>query len=424
MTRLQLTKWFAVGVACAALAACAPPFARLDGILVQNRPALPEEFGRLQVIRGGETRDGAPGMSIQKGDTIMTAADGVAVLTLEAGWQVIFEPGTVAKVENPSIFVKIGKLIIKKIKEVTKPLTVNTEFVSAGVEGTEFVFEVTRDSAVQIAVLEGRVVVHSPLARWDSTTYEAGEAGMINARSAPSPRRKLDPATVRDIRAHIREVEQRVRPAVPNVNGLTEPAARDALATAGLRIGPTLKVITRRVPAGIVVATIPPGGNRVRAGDRITLQVEDSSLVVPQLIGLPFGQAVEVLQRAGFAPPDTASTFSRNARIGTVVAATPGIGAVVSATTRIRLTVARQMPAGVVVPVDTTRMPTGSCTVPNLMSKTADVARQMLARVKLQLGKVNRLQYGTLVTRQNPAAGTSVSCGSGVDIDIGTNIGE
>jgi len=42
------------GVACAALAACAPPFARLDGILVQNRPALPEEFGRLQVIRGGK----------------------------------------------------------------------------------------------------------------------------------------------------------------------------------------------------------------------------------------------------------------------------------------------------------------------------------------------------------------------------------
>jgi hypothetical protein len=425
MTRSRLAQWIGLGLACGVLTACSPPFGRLEGILVETRPAQPDEFGRLHVIREGETREGTPGMRVQKGDTIMTAADGVAVVTLQAGWEVIFEPGTVAKIENPSIFVKIGKLIIKKLKEVKEALTVNNEFVSAGAEGTEFVFEVTPDSAVQLAVLEGRVVVHSRLARWDSTTYEAGEGGMISAGSPPGPRRRLDPATVRDIRQHIREVERVVRPAMPNVIGLAEAVARDAIATAGLRVGSTRKTITRSARPGVVVATIPPGGTRVRAGDRVTLQVEDSSLVVPQVVGLSLGQAVEVLRRAGFSPPDTATTFSRNARIGTVVAAAPRVGEVISATTRIRLTVATNIPIRGVT-VDSARMTVRSCTVPNLIERTEAVARSMLKRANLQAGKVHQFRYGgTLVTRQNPTAGSSVSCGSRVDFDTGTtDIGE
>jgi hypothetical protein len=284
-----------VGIVCVALtvAACKPPFARLDGILVENRPALPEEFGRLQVIRAGDTLAGSPGMGIVKGDTIMTARDGVAVVTLEAGWQIIFEPGTVAKIENPSIFVKIGKLIIKKVKEVTEPLTVNNEFVSAGVEGTEFVFEVTSDNTVRISVLEGRVVVHSRQAGWAATAYEAGEAGMIAARAAPSLRRRLDPAEVRAIRDRVQNIERFVRPAgVRSVRGLTE---------------------TR--------------------------------------------------------------TMSR-------------------------------------------------CTVPNLTDRTEQVAREMLKRASLQTRTVKRRRYGDLVTGQSPAAGTVVTCGSPVDLEIGTDIGE
>ena len=421
MTRLQLTKWFAVGVACAALAGCAPPFAQIDGILVQTRPALPEEFGRLQVIRTGQTQDGAPGMSIEKGDTIVTAADGVAVLTLRAGWQVIFEPGTVANIENPSIFVKIGKLIIKKLQEVTEALTVNSEFASAGVEGTEFVFEVTPQHAVQISVLEGRVVVRSRQARWEAITYVAGEAGAIRAGLPPAPKMLLDSAAVRNIRQHALEVERLVRPIVPRVTGLRAPAARDSLTTAGLRIESVVKVITRRVPAGTVVAIGPSGGTRLRPGDRVVLQVEDSSLVVPRVVGLPLLQAIDELRRAGFAAPDTTAVAAPNARIGNVLAVSPGSGAVVSASTRIRLTVASTIR---VLRPDIGRMPIRLCKVPNLRDRTEEVARSMLSRTNLQVGNVNHLQYGKLVTGQNPGADAVVSCGSRVDFDIGTNIGE
>jgi len=420
MTRLQLTKWFMVGVACAALAGCALPFGQVDGILVETRPALEGEYGRLQVVRTGQTQDGAPGMSIEKGDTIVTAADGVGVVTLRAGWQVIFEPGTVANIENPSIFVKIGKLIIKKLQQVTEALTVNSEFASAGVEGTEFVFEVTPEHGVQISVLEGRVVVSSRQASWEAITYVAGEAGAIRARERPAPKQLLDSAAVRNIRQHAFEIERLVRPIVPRVSGLRATAARDSLTTAGLRIESVVKVITRRVPAGTVVAIGPSGGTRLRPGDRVVLQVEDSSLVVPRVVGLPLPQAIDELRRAGFAAPDTTSVAAPNARNGTVLTVSPS-GAVVSASTRIRLTVASTIR---VLRPEIGRMPTRVCKVPNLRDRTEEVARSILARANLQVGNVDHLQYGKLVTGQNPGADAVVSCGSRVDIDIGTNIGE
>jgi len=205
-----------VAVVCTALVGCIPPaFAKLDDILVDDRAALPEEFGRVKITRAGATLDGAPGMAILKGDTVTTAADGVAVVTLAAGWEVIFEPGTIANIENPSIFVKWGKLIIKKLQEVKEALTVNNEFVSAGAEGTIFVFEVTRDKEVNISVVEGSVVVNSRAARWEAVTYRAGDGGMIRAGVRPSAVLRLDTQSVRAIQQRVGRVEQIRRLRIP-----------------------------------------------------------------------------------------------------------------------------------------------------------------------------------------------------------------
>ena len=205
-----------VAVVCTALVGCIPPaFAKLDDILVDDRAALPEEFGRVKITRAGATLDGAPGMAILKGDTVTTAADGVAVVTLTAGWEVIFEPGTIANIENPSIFVKWGKLIIKKLQEVKEALTVNNEFVSAGAEGTVFVFEVTRDKEVRISVVEGSVVVNSRAAGWAAVTYQAGDGGMIRAGVRPSAVRRLDTRSVRAIQQRVVQVDQIRRLRIP-----------------------------------------------------------------------------------------------------------------------------------------------------------------------------------------------------------------
>jgi len=246
-------------VVCTALVGCIPPaFAKLDDILVDDRAALPEEFGRVKITRAGATLDGAPGMAILKGDTVTTAADGVAVVTLTAGWEVIFEPGTIANIENPSIFVKWGKLIIKKLQEVKEALTVNNEFVSAGAEGTIFVFEVTRDKEVNISVVEGSVVVNSRAARWEAVTYRAGDGGMIRARSSPSPVRKLDTQSIRTIQARVGRVEQIRRLRIPA--GALTPLAPAVVPPPAVVPGAVLQPAPARQPAAemrVRTCTVP-----------------------------------------------------------------------------------------------------------------------------------------------------------------------
>jgi hypothetical protein len=301
-----------LAIISAAATACIPPaFARLDDILVTDRPAQPEEFGRVKITRAGASQDGAPGLAILKGDTVTTGPDAVAVVTLAAGWEVIFEPGTVASIENPSIFVRWGKLIIKKLQEVKEALTVNNEFVSAGAEGTVFVFEVTRDGEVRIGVVEGRVVVTSKTASWNAVTYRAGDAGMIRARVGPTPVRRLDPQTTRLIQRRVTQVEELRR----------------------LRVSPGALV-----PVAPVIVAPPP------------------------------------------APPPAAPTV-----------VSPGVDV------RVAL-----------------------CTVPNIIERTEDAARQALAGANLQVGTVQRLESGRLVTSQTPAAGSRVACGGAVDFTVGT----
>src|SRR5260370_42700923 len=94
--------------------------------------------------------------------------------------------------------------------------------------------------------------------RWPSVTYGPGDAGTIRPGAAPGRMQQLDPAAVRAIRQRVLEVEQAVRPEVPDVRGLREDEARDILTRTGLRPGSASRVITRRVPAGIVVSASPP----------------------------------------------------------------------------------------------------------------------------------------------------------------------
>jgi len=407
------------GVLVLAATACTAPFAKLDGVLVDTRPALPSEFGRVQIIREGKSRNGSPKMSVEKGDVLVTAVDGVALLTLRDGYEVIFEPGTDATIENPSIFLRIGKLIVKKLKEVKEKLTVNSQFVSAGVEGTEFVYEVTREQTVRIAVLEGRVTVHSRAGGWDSVSYVAGETGTIRAGSPPGRMQRLDPAAARAIRQRIQAIESAARPVVPELRGEPAAAARPALQERGFVLGSVTRVVTRDFPAGIIVSTRPAAGTIARSGDRVSVQVADSSLVVPSLLGSSFGEASRALAAAGFRPPDTTSQFQSNTRIGTVIGVAPSDGTLVSATTRVVLTLARNTPD----PVDSTRSDSGTCTVPNLMRLTEVLASRSLIKAKLTVGSVSHNEAGSTVTQQSIPAGRKVKCGTPVGFMIGS-IGE
>ena len=210
-------RWCCLGLTLS-LGGCSHSFARLDGVLVdapQPRPVRGQETGRVAVTRDSASQPGQRGMPIVKGDGLATSDDGVALLVLADGYQVIMERSTDLTIENPSILLRTGRLIVKKIKRIREALTVRTELGAAVVEGTEFVFEVSPSRQVTIAVLEGAIRVYPRAARWtDTTRYVAGEQVTFDSLQI----RKLAPlsaAAVTALRSRAAAVERVARPVKP-----------------------------------------------------------------------------------------------------------------------------------------------------------------------------------------------------------------
>jgi ferric-dicitrate binding protein FerR (iron transport regulator) len=201
------------------LSGCSSGFARLDGVLVDGtpapRPARAGEPGRVVVTRASANEPGRRGMPIGKGDALATNEDGVGLLVLADGYEVIMESRTDLTIENPSIFVRAGRVIIKRVKQLREKLTVRTELGAAVVEGTEFVFEVDTSRQVKISVLEGLIRVYPLAARWtDTTTYVAGEQVVFDSlRITRLP--PLAAAEVTALRRRIDAVERVAKPVKP-----------------------------------------------------------------------------------------------------------------------------------------------------------------------------------------------------------------
>jgi hypothetical protein len=126
------------------------------------------------------------------GDRVVTTPRASAVLTIKAGYEVIVEPGTDVRVEEGSMTVHFGRLLLKRLKRVKQKLQVTSDFASAGVEGTQFLFEVLANQQVHVATLDGAVTVSPRQGKWPPVTYRAGEEGFIRGDAAPERPRPID----------------------------------------------------------------------------------------------------------------------------------------------------------------------------------------------------------------------------------------
>ena len=82
---------------------------------------------------------------------------------------------------------------------------------------------------------------------------------------------------------------------VPNLRGMTESEARDALEGAGLELGDVETVSDTSVEAGQVVRSDPADGVKVDAGSSVDIYVLDDKVSVPNLFGLTPSQARDQL---------------------------------------------------------------------------------------------------------------------------------
>lgn len=176
-------------------------FATLDTVVKDHRRVESEDLGSVQVLRQGARLSTQANMPLQPGDEIITDAESTVWINFADGTDVILGPGTRIKIQSIQAF--FGKVFVR----ARALFRVDTEYVVAGTEGTEFLTIVQPPDEVSLTVLEGSVRLESKIQAWAPVSVRQAERAVM--RGAESPQKQ--PVTARElqeIRLWVEEIEQ------------------------------------------------------------------------------------------------------------------------------------------------------------------------------------------------------------------------
>lgn len=192
-----------------ALHGCYPAPIGPTGPGIYTGPGYAQLTGKAEVYREGRRLHVSRSIPLQSGDAVQTGAEPGARITFPNGDTVILDSHT--RVHLSNVFVEFGRILAR----VQGFFEAENENIIAGAEGTEFVFEVTRDRDVVVTALDGSVVCRSKRHGWRVPLYR-GEIfysrypNVVNPGKRAATRKELD-----DIRFWIRRIEGRVVPEEP-----------------------------------------------------------------------------------------------------------------------------------------------------------------------------------------------------------------
>ncbi|MEU4224617.1 Stk1 family PASTA domain-containing Ser/Thr kinase [Nonomuraea sp. NPDC026600] len=86
---------------------------------------------------------------------------------------------------------------------------------------------------------------------------------------------------------------------VPNVEGMSEPEARTAVAKVGLDVNRVSRLANQGIERGKVIRTSPEVGEKVKEGSKVNIYVS-AGLVMPDVAGMPKDEAANYLGTQGF----------------------------------------------------------------------------------------------------------------------------
>jgi hypothetical protein len=125
-------------------------------------------------------------------------------------------------------------------------------------------------------------------------------------------------------------------PAVPNVVGLTESAASNALTASGYAVSIVSKVFST-APADSVISQYPSAGIIELPGSGVNLTVSTGSVSVPNVLSLPESTATDSISAAGLVPRVSFSQACIDP--GTVLTQAPLAGSQVAPSSTVNITV-------------------------------------------------------------------------------------
>ena len=201
---------------------------------------------------------------------------------------------------------------------------------------------------------------------------------------------------------------------VPKVGGLSEPDARDTIATAGLTVGKVRRIQNLEVPRNTVIRTSPQVGDKVKEGAKVDIYVS-AGLVMPDVSGMPKDQAAAFLGQQGFQVQ--VNEIDDDAEPCTVIAQSPKAKSEVDKGVPAMVTVSRcqtdfwQWLNG----DNEARDDQEFRIVPQVMGKTVNDARTELQAQGFQV-RVRNLGNGGVVRFQRPAPNSERPPGSEVHL--------
>lgn len=190
-------------LACIVLSGCAT--VSFDGAVKRGAFVGETELKSIEILRQGTPISVRQHLPLEPGDRIRTDSESTAIISYASGTVVYVRPNSVVRIG--SIFVEIGEIFIR----AKGFFQVDTEFVTAGVEGTEYVVRVGPQQRVGVIVLSGRVACTSKANRWPTFTLGPYEKAKFE-RDGPPERSRADEGEIDEIRRWVAEVEQAKKP--------------------------------------------------------------------------------------------------------------------------------------------------------------------------------------------------------------------
>ena len=201
---------------------------------------------------------------------------------------------------------------------------------------------------------------------------------------------------------------------VPDVVGMTEEQAADALSAKGLEYDLSTSVESSEYSDGEVVSTDPSAGTEVKKGSTVMLTLAKSSTdttdkkAVPDVRELTLSDAKATITEQGFSVGTVSYKYSDSVEKGTVISQSPGAGTNAELGSTISLVVSNG-------PEEQT------VEMPSITGLSESAARSALAEAGLSVGTVTE-EYsnepvGTVIS-QGVSAGTSVKKGESVSFVI------
>jgi beta-lactam-binding protein with PASTA domain len=198
---------------------------------------------------------------------------------------------------------------------------------------------------------------------------------------------------------------------VPNVIGMTQAQAEEALRARGLGAQVVQNENSNDQAAGNVFRQDPPSGRSVRPGRtvKLTISLGPAIFTVPNLVGEQLDNAPQILEHARLSLGQVIRVFKRGAKRGRIVNQNPVAG----------LSLASPAPVEVTVE-DSSGLPT--VVVPALSGQSLAQAEELLVKGNLQLAKVTYVAddasaAGT-VTSQKPEANADAALGDKVELVV------